>query len=198
MTKTKNIEQEVLLDFEGSKIALVVMGGKPYFSGIDVAEALEYENPQDALDAKLSYMDIIKREVIHKGQEREMLVIDDLGVMSLESERGTEKSGRFGEWLLREVLPPIYNYRKYLTASELKGIEELQENINKLSQVTQKEVAIIEEIIHDTTKLGEKALSPSERVATIGRLEMNEKLLDQLKKDPSVIALKNMEFKLPF
>lgn len=100
----------------GQQVRTVVIDGQPWFVGRDVALALGYSNPRDALAKHVPDQ--------HKGVSRiatpsggqDMTVITEPGMYRLIMRSNTELADRFQEWVTAEVLPAIRRTGGYQAA----------------------------------------------------------------------------------
>ena len=93
--------------------------GDPWFVGRDVAVALGYANPNDAL---MRHVDAEDRSdvVIHDGsQNRNATAINESGLYSLVFSSRLESAKRFKRWVTSEVLPSIRRRGMYATPQTL-------------------------------------------------------------------------------
>lgn len=91
----------------------------PWFVGRDVAAALGYANPNDAV---LRHVDAEDRSdiVIHDGsQNRGVTAINESGLYSLVFSSRLESAKRFKRWVTSEVLPSIRKRGMYATPQTL-------------------------------------------------------------------------------
>ena len=76
-------ETNVVLFFGGLDITSVVIDGKPYFVGNDVATVLGYANYRDAVNKRVCIEDKIKKTIEYRGRKRKVTLINDIGVFDL-------------------------------------------------------------------------------------------------------------------
>lgn len=97
-------------------IRVFEIGGLPWFVGTDVATALGYENPRDAL---ARHVDSEDRDtvVIHDGipGNPNRTVINESGLYSLILSSKLASAKRFKRWVTSEVLPSIRRHGAYIT-----------------------------------------------------------------------------------
>ena len=98
---------------EFGEIRTVELAGEPWLVGKDVAEALGYSNPRDALDRHVDDED--KATVgIHDGsQSRNMTIINESGLYSLVLSSKLPGAKKFRRWVTAEVLPSIRRHGLY-------------------------------------------------------------------------------------
>lgn len=102
--------------FETQIIRTLLINQEPWFVGTDVATALGYSNPRDAIARHVDEED--KNTVVfHDGTSGNpnMTVINEPGVYSLTFSSQLESAKRFKRWVTHEVLPSIRE-KGYYTA----------------------------------------------------------------------------------
>ena len=104
---------------EFGEIRTVELAGEPWLVGKDVAEALGYSNPRDALDRHVDNED--KAAVgIHDGsQSRNMTIINESGLYSLVLSSKLPGAKKFKRWVTSEVLPSIRKHGAYMTSDTI-------------------------------------------------------------------------------
>ena len=82
--------------------------GEPLFCGKDVALALGYKRPEDAMAQHLEIEDSVKHRVMDSnGKLRLTTFINESGLYSLILCSKLESAKRFKRWVTGEVLPAI-------------------------------------------------------------------------------------------
>jgi prophage antirepressor-like protein len=98
--------------------------GKTYFVGSDVAKALGYQRPNDAITAHCRYT--AKHRISdNQGISRDYLVIPEGDLYRLAAKSQLPGAEAFESWIFDEVLPAIHKHGAYLTP---KKTEELLMN----------------------------------------------------------------------
>lgn len=112
-------EMKLFENPEFGAIRTVEVGGEPWLVGKDVAEALGYSNPRDALDRHVDDED--KATVgIHDGsQSRNMTIINESGLYSLVLSSKLPGAKKFKRWVTSEVLPSIRKHGAYMTSDTI-------------------------------------------------------------------------------
>ena len=114
--KRKNLPELVPQVFEHEyfgSVRVVIIDGKPWFVGIDVARALGYKNGSRDINRHVDPEDRIPevpiRYLSSKGvtQNRKVTVINKSGVYSLILDSQLPKAKEFRHWVTSEVLPQI-------------------------------------------------------------------------------------------
>lgn len=94
--------------------------GKVLFCGADVAKALGYSNPWDALAKHCKKDGIAKCEVIDSiGREQKTTFITEGNVYRLITHSKLPNAERFESWVFDEVLPTIRKHGAYMTENTL-------------------------------------------------------------------------------
>lgn len=113
-------ELEIFHNPEFGQIRATEIDGEPYFAGSDIATALGYVNPRDALSKHVDAED--KNTVaIHDGSSGNpnLTVINESGVYALVFSSKLPKAKQFKHWVTSEVLPTIRKHGAYMTPDTL-------------------------------------------------------------------------------
>ena len=94
-------------------IRIIGIEGESWFVGKDVAEALGYQRPADAIAAHVDEEDKLTRQFTDSGQGRDMTVINESGVYSLIFSSQLPTAKKFKRWVTSEVLPQIRRTGSY-------------------------------------------------------------------------------------
>lgn len=98
----------VYVNAEFGKIRAVLIDGKPYLVGKDVANALGYEKPLNALKRHVDEDDSLKRGLTDSlGRNQTTILINESGLYSLILSSKLESAKAFKRWVTSEVLPSI-------------------------------------------------------------------------------------------
>lgn len=114
--------------FQETTVRTMMIESEPWFVGTDVATALGYSNPRDALARHVDEEDKNK-VVIHDGTpgNPNVVIINELGVYSLTSSSQLESAKKFKHWVTYDVLPSIRKQGFYSMLTDDKLIEVLTE-----------------------------------------------------------------------
>lgn len=95
------------------KVRVIMIDGKMWFVGSDVAAALKYSNPQKALRDHIP--DKFKRveQFVISGQKRKLILIDEAGLYKLILRSKMPAAEEFSDWICSEVIPSIYKTGTY-------------------------------------------------------------------------------------
>lgn len=100
-------------DFGGVRV--VEIDGQPFFVGADVANALGYANPRDALAKHVDSEDKRASQIATPSGIQTMTVINESGVYSLILRSNLPKAKEFKRWVTSVVLPSIRKHGVYMT-----------------------------------------------------------------------------------
>ena len=100
--------------------------GEPLFCAKDVAEALGYKRPEDAMAQHLEIEDSVKHRVMDRnGKLRLTTFINESGLYSLILSSKLESAKRFKRWVTGEVLPAIRKQGGYMVAKQGESEKEI-------------------------------------------------------------------------
>ena len=163
---------------EFGQVRTIQQNGEPWFVGKDVAEALGYSNPRDALakHVKENHKSdgVAIRDSI--GREQHPTIIDEAGLYSLVMRAKTDKAEAFQEWVTSEVIPAIRKTGGYIAGSENMTDAELMAKAVLVAQSTiQQRDQRIKELESDVAAAKPKvlfadAVSASDSTILIGDL----------------------------
>lgn len=146
---------------EFGEVRTLMIGGEPWLVGRDVAAALGYSNPRDAIAAHVEEEDKGVAKCDTLGGRQDVVVINESGLYALVFGSKLESAKRFKRWVTKEVLPAIRktgSYQKPMTPEQMMRIQlgmidGHEERISKLEQtmnidygqqrVIEKEVATV-------------------------------------------------------
>lgn len=126
---------------EFGEIRTVMIDGEPWFCGRDVATALGYAKPQNAIRDNVDKEDALKQGTPTAGGIQDLLYINESGLYSLIFGSKLDSAKKFKRWVTSEVLPALRktgSYRVPQTIPEqiqllAKGNVELNQRVDKLS-----------------------------------------------------------------
>lgn len=142
-------------------VRTIFIDNEPYFIGIDVAAALGYASPIEAIRYHIDEEDKLSHKVYDSGQGRYMWLINECGLYSLIFGSNLDSAKRFKYWIVHTVLPALRKTGTYSLSKEQR---------NKL------DFANYIESTDDTIDVGEmaKILSNKRSNFVIGRNELFE------------------------
>ena len=120
---------------EFGEIRTVTINDEPYFVGKDIAEALGYANPKNAVPQHVDEEDKLSTQIEYAGQKRTVTVINESGIYALIFGSKLESAKRFKHWVTSEVLPALRKngtYQMQNLSTEMKAILMHDEKIVKI------------------------------------------------------------------
>lgn len=144
-------ELQIFNSPEFGDIRTVEIDGKPYFVGTDVAKALGYAKPNNAVSTHCRYA--LKRGIATKqGNMSEMVLIPEGDIYRLIIRSKLSSAERFERWVFDEVLPAIHHNGGYIMGQEKLSDSELmakailvaQKTIEHKNQIIEQQKAKIE------------------------------------------------------
>lgn len=120
-------ELQIFNSKEFGDIRTVTIDNEPWFVGRDVATALGYAKPLNALSTHVEKDDSLKQGITDSlGREQETIFINESGLYALIFGSKLDSAKRFKRWVTSEVLPAIRktgSYQKSLTPQEMLRIQ---------------------------------------------------------------------------
>ena len=131
-------ELQIFNSEEFGEIRTIEIDGKPYFVGADVAKALGYNNPRDAVSRHCK--GVVKRDTPTSSGIQSMSYINEGDLYRLIMKSKLPSAEKFESWVMDEVLPTIRktgSYQKPLTTVEqiqviATGFLDHEERLNRL------------------------------------------------------------------
>ncbi|MBD5402263.1 hypothetical protein HDR58_05630 [bacterium] len=93
--------------YDESVLRTVQIGGEPWFVGKDVATALAYSNPRDALAKHVDEEDKGVAKCDTLGGQQDLTIINESGMYSLIFGSRLAEAKKFKRWVTSEVLPAL-------------------------------------------------------------------------------------------
>lgn len=119
---------------EFGEIRTIEENGAPLFCGSDVAKALGYNNPRDALTKHCK--GVAKRDTPTAGGTQELSFIPESDLYRLIFRSKLPSAERFTNWVTTEVLPSIRKNGGYIAQQETLSPEELMAKALMVAQQT--------------------------------------------------------------
>ena len=110
---------------EFGEIRTITKDNETYFVGKDVAKALGFTNPRDAIATHVFDEDKGVDTIDTLGGKQSMTVINESGVYALVFGSRLESAKRFKHWVTSEVIPSIRKNGGYIAGQETLSDEEL-------------------------------------------------------------------------
>ena len=92
---------------EFGEVRTVMIDGEPWFCGRDVATALGYAKPQNAIRDNVDKEDALKQGTPTAGGIQDLLYINESGLYSLIFGSKLSSAKKFKRWVTSEVLPSL-------------------------------------------------------------------------------------------
>ena len=125
-------QMEIFKNPEFGTIRAVEIDGEPWLVGKDVALALGYKNPQEAIRNHVDTEDKGVSEFLTPGGMQKLPVINESGLYSLVLSSKLPKAKQFRRWVTSEVLPTIRKHGAYITREKLWEVATSPEAMMKL------------------------------------------------------------------
>ena len=123
---------------EFGQVRTVEIDGTPWLVGKDVATALGYAKPQNAISRHVDPEDQKVAPIQGTpGGEQEMLIINESGLYSLILSSKMPKAKAFKHWVTSEVLPAIHKTGAYESFQAKQHIEQLEATNTRLNAAIQ-------------------------------------------------------------
>lgn len=119
---------QVFKNAEFGSVRTIEFDGEPWFVGKDVATALGYTNPRDALSKRVDAEDKGVANCDTLGGEQQVAVINESGLYSLILSSKLPKAKEFKHWITAEVLPNIRKNGGYMAGQKEMTPEEVVAN----------------------------------------------------------------------
>lgn len=123
-----------VFNFEEQSIRTMLIDGKPFFVGKDVAKTLGYKKPLNALATHVDEDDSLKQGLTDSlGRVQETIVINESGLYALIMASQLPEAKKFKHWVTSEVLPAIRKHGAYMTDQKIEEILSDPDTIIKLA-----------------------------------------------------------------
>lgn len=144
-------ELQIFDSAEFGQVRTVKINGKPYFVANDVARALGYKRPADAVTAHCKGS--VKHRYLTDGGEQELKVIPEGDIYRLTVRSKLPSAEKFEKWVFDEVIPSIRTNGGYIVGQETLSDDELmakailvaQKTIEHKNQIIEQQKAKIEQ-----------------------------------------------------
>ena len=135
-------ELQIFNSEEFGQVRTVEINGKPYFVANDVARALGYKRPADAVTAHCKGS--VKHRYLTDGGEQELKVIPEGDIYRLTIRSKLPSAEKFEKWVFDEVIPSIRTNDGYIVGQETLSDDDL---MAKAILVAQKKIKERDQII---------------------------------------------------
>lgn len=140
---------------ELGSVRTAVINGEPYFVGRDVAAALGYSNPRDALAKHIDDEDKGVAKCDTPGGIQEFTVINESGLYSLILSSRLPAAKKFKRWVTSEVLPAIRKHGVYAVDELLADPDTLIAALTQLKAEREKTKALAETVAVQNQQIAE-------------------------------------------
>ena len=123
-------QMEIFKNPEFGSIRTFEQDGKVLFCGLNIAVALGYSNPRDAL--RRHCKGVVKRDTLTEGGPQQLSFIPEGDVYRLIVHSKLPSAERFERWVFDEVLPSIRKHGAYITREKLWEVATSPEAMMKL------------------------------------------------------------------
>jgi len=159
-------ELQIFNNPEFGEVRIVDIDGEGWFVGRDIATALGYAKPYDAVVRHVDAEDTLKRGIPSRGGEQQTTLINESGMYALIIMSELPSAKKFKRWVTAEVLPAIRKQGGYnlpqLTQAEMmlqmaRNTVELERKLEaqgQLLEIQDQRLAVIEQTAQESaTKL---------------------------------------------
>lgn len=122
---------QVFNNTEFGEIRTAEIEGKPYFMATDIAKALGYSRPNDAISAHCRAT--VKHSTPISGKMQEVNFIPEGDVYRLIARSKLPQAEKFEKWVFDEVLPSIRKHGAYMTPQKIEEVLLNPDTIIKLA-----------------------------------------------------------------
>ena len=142
-------ELQIFQNQEFGEVRSLVINNEPWFVGKDVAEALGYAKPTDAVRKQVEEDDRGVSNLETPGGKQNLVIINESGLYSLILSSKLPNAKKFKRWVTSEVLPALRKAGRYEIPSDpmgaLKLMFEAQTQTNEKVAVCDKRITELEE-----------------------------------------------------
>lgn len=131
-------ELKIFDNEEFGEIRTININGEPWFVGRDVANALGYKKPENAIASNVDSEDTLKQGILTAGGKQQMTIINESGLYSLIFSSKLESAKRFKHWVTSEVLPSIRKTGGYANEQLILLHPSIASGVADLGRVTER------------------------------------------------------------
>lgn len=197
MNKVKIFNSE-----EFGDVRTVTINGDPWFVGKDVAAALGFTNPRDAISTHVFDEDKGVESIDTLGGKQKMTVINESGLYALVFGSRLKSAQRFKHWVTSEVLPAIRKTGSYqapqgkelLALAVLEAQKTIEEQNKAIEQMKPKVIfANAVETSHTSILIGDLAKLLKQNGVETGQ----KRLFDWMREKGYLIKRKGSDWNMP-
>lgn len=200
---------QVFRNQEFGEVRWVNIEGKDYAVGKDIAKALGYSNPRDAISRHCK--GVVKRDTFKEGGQQ-IALIPEGDIYRLVAKSELPGASKFEIWIFDEVLPAIRKHGAYMTEATIKKAltnpDFLIQLATNLKQEQEARFAAEAQIAEDRPKvLFAEALEVSESSCLVGDMAKilrqngidigQNRLFEKLRKEGYLICRKGESYNMP-
>ena len=197
MNKVKIFNSE-----EFGDVRTVTINGDPWFVGKDVAAALGFTNPRDAISTHVFDEDKGVESIDTLGGKQKMTVINESGLYALVFGSRLKSAQRFKHWVTSEVLPAIRKTGSYqapqgkelLALAMLEAQKTIEEQSKAIERMKPKVIfANAVETSHTSILIGDLAKLLKQNGVETGQ----KRLFDWMREKGYLIKRKGSDWNMP-
>lgn len=175
-------ELKIFKNEEFGEIRTVTIDNEPWFVGKDVATALGYAKPENAISTHVNEEDKTSTLIqgIGTNYKSKAIIINESGLYALIFGSKLESAKRFKHWVTSEILPSIRKNGGYISGQETMSDEEL---LAKALVVAQNKIAEKQKHIEELTK------EVNVKNQVIGELKPKADYTDKILKNPGLVTI---------
>jgi prophage antirepressor-like protein len=117
-----NADIQIFKNERFGEVRVVEIEGKTYFAGSDVAKALGYVNPRDAIIRHCKSWGVVKHDTPINGVMQQVTYIDEGNIYRLAAKSELPGAEEFEAWIFDVVLPSIRKHGGYLTSQKIEEV----------------------------------------------------------------------------
>lgn len=137
------------------EIRILLIEDEVWFVGKDVAEALGYERPDNAIRNHIDEEDKLMHQISASGQSRKMVIINESGLYSLILSSKLPQAKEFKRWVTNDILPSIRKNGGYISN---------QENLTQ-EEILAKALIVAQNVINEKDKLNKQLQAQNSELA---------------------------------
>lgn len=128
---------------EFGQVRTIMIDGEPWFVAKDVAMALGYAKPENAIANHVDYDDKTSTLIQGSGSnyKSKAIIINESGLYSLVLSSKLPTAKKFKHWITSEVLPAIRKHGAYMTPEKIEEVLLNPDTLIKLAQRLKEETA---------------------------------------------------------
>ena len=123
------MKDNALINFNNAdfgNVRAMLIDGEAWFVGKDVAEALGYEAPRNAIKKHVDAEDKLTHQISASGQNRNMTLINESGMYALVFGSQLDSAKKFKRWVTHDVLPSIRKTGSYSVQDDPRWLQTRQ------------------------------------------------------------------------